>query len=272
VRPHFFAVSVVKLLVMNLATGGLYQLYWFYQHWQIIRARTDELLSPVLRALFNVFFVYPLFRRIAADAPPGQVSPLLLALVYVAIGVASVVPLPEPWSFVVLLAILPLLEMQSQANQANRLKTPDADPNSRFTWANVAVIAAGAATWTVLIGSLVQAHRDPGSLLNLQARAAATREGLPRATDDGVKLIEVKESPRALAYTYLVADAAVTRFRAGALRDDLRRDHTRAACQRSDLRRMLDAGVTLTHTWRSRANETLLTLSITRSACDRPTS
>jgi hypothetical protein len=267
VTPHFFAVSVVKLLVMNLATGGFYQLYWFYQHWQVIRARTGEPLSPPLRALFNIFFAYPLFRRIGAEAPPGQVSPLLLALVYITIGIALLAPLPEPWSLVGLLAILPLLEVQSQANIVNRTRTPTADANGKFTWTNVAGIAAGAAAWTVLIGGLVQAQRDPGSLLNLQARAVAAREGLPRTVDEGVKLIEVKEGPRKLDYTYLVADAAVVRFRTDAERDALRRAHTRAACDRQDLRRMIDANVTLTHVWRSRADETLLTLTITKASC-----
>jgi hypothetical protein len=267
VTPHFFAVSGVKLVVMSLATGGLYQLYWFYQHWQTIRLRTGERLLPVLRAFFGPFFAYALFRRIGAEAPPGQVSPLLLALVFIALGLLPAVPLPDPWSFIALLNILPLLEIQSQANLVNETKTPAADRNRRFSWPNVVGIAAGAALWTVAIGAMVQARSDPGSPLNLLAKAASAREGLPRTVDEGVKLIEVTASPRKLAYVYLVADEAVARFRGGPRRDDLRRDHTRAACERPDLRRMLDADVTLTHTWRSRANETLLTLTLTKASC-----
>jgi hypothetical protein len=270
--PHFYAVSVVKLLLLNLATAGLYQIYWFYQHWQVIRARTGDRLSPPLRALFNVFFVYPLFRRIAADAPPGQVSPILLALVYVAIGVASLSPLPDPWSLIVVLAILPLLEVQSQANLVNAERTPSADANRRFTWGNVIGITAGAAAWTVVISGMIAAQRDPGSPLNLKLLAMTASEGLPRATIEGVKLIEVGDASREITYTYLVADEAVTRFRNEPFRTERGALHVQEACGRPELRRLLDAGVTLRHLYRSRTSETLLKVAVTRASCQPPSS
>ena len=266
--PHFFAVSVFKLLVLNLATLGFYQLYWFYQHWRTIRARTGERLSPLLRTLFGPFFVFPLARRIAAEGPPGQVSPLLLAMVFISFGVLPALPLPEPWSLIALLNILPLLEIQSQANLVNAAKTPSASPNARFTWPNVVGVAAGAALWTVTIAAVVQARYDAGAPLNLLAKAARTREGLPQTEERGVTLIDVTPSPRQLAYEYEVSDEAVARIRSGPRPEQLRRDHTRAACTRPDLRRMIDAGVTFTHTWRSRAKQdTLLTVSVSAANC-----
>lgn len=266
--PHFFAISVVKLIVLSFVTGGFYQLYWFYQHWQTIRARTGERLSPLLRTIFAPFFFFPLARRITSEAPPGQVSPLLLAIVFISFGILPVIPLPEPWSLIALLNVLPLLEVQSQANLVNAAKTPSANPNRRFTWPNVVWIAAGAALWTVTIAAIVQARYDAGSPLNLVAKAARASTDLPETTENGVKLIEVTPSPRKLAYDYLVSDEAVARFRSGPRSGELRAEHTRAACTRPDLRPMIDAGVTFMHTWRSKAkNETLLTVEVNAKSC-----
>lgn len=267
--PHFFAVSVAKLAVMSVATAGVYELYWFYQHWQRVRARTGESLSPALRALFNIVFAFPLFRRIGEDAPEKErsVPALLLATVFVAVGMASLLPLPEPWTFIGLLAIFPLLEVQSQANRANRLRTPSALPNARLTSTNLLGLAACAALWTVGITNLVQTRRDPGSAFNLAEVADDARQGLPRVVSAGVKLIEVNTAPRKLSYSYLVADDAAPRFKEDPYRREAGRTLVQQACAGGASRRMLDADVTLEHTYRSRSNEALMALSITRASC-----
>jgi hypothetical protein len=267
-RPsHFFAISVWKLAVMSLATAGIYELFWFYRHWQSIRERTGERLSPPLRALFNIVFAYTLFRRIGDEAPPGQVAPLLLALVFVAVGVASLLPLPEPWSFVGLLAILPLLEVQAQANKVNAVRTPEAATNSTFTRANVLGLTCCAAAWTLAIAAMVEARRDPGSAANLKAAAATAKRGLPRAVNDDVKLVDVIDEPRQLSYSYVVTDAAAPRFRDGPYRQHAGRAHIVEACGHEALRRLLDANVTIRHTYRDRAREALLVLTVKGADC-----
>jgi hypothetical protein len=265
--PYFFAVSVAKFAVMSVATAGLYQLYWFYKHWQVIRARTGERLSPVLRALFNVFFVYPLFRRVAEETPPGQVSPLLLAIVFIAVGVASLLPLSEPWSFVGLFSVLPLLEVQSQANLANLRRTPEAPRNSSLTWTNLVGLAACAALWTLVIGGLVESRRDPGSPVSLKVLALNTQMGLPRSVETGVELVRVTDEPRQLTYSYRAADGAAERLRTGQVRDETRRARVAEACRQQELRRLLDAAVTLRHVYRTRSGDLLLTFAVTRADC-----
>ena len=38
----FFPVSVSKLVLMYMVTLGLYQLYWFYKNWMVIREREER--------------------------------------------------------------------------------------------------------------------------------------------------------------------------------------------------------------------------------------
>lgn len=57
--PPFFPVSRLKLLVMFFSTLGLYQMYWLYKNWKMVRLRTDEKnIMPFWRAFFGVFFFY----------------------------------------------------------------------------------------------------------------------------------------------------------------------------------------------------------------------
>ncbi len=39
--PIFFPASRTKLLVMSLCTFGLYEYYWFYKNWKLVRDRVD---------------------------------------------------------------------------------------------------------------------------------------------------------------------------------------------------------------------------------------
>ena len=38
-EPHFFPVSGLKLVVMSTVTFGLYEIYWFYQNWWLVKQR-----------------------------------------------------------------------------------------------------------------------------------------------------------------------------------------------------------------------------------------
>ena len=75
----FFAVSVVKLLVMSICTCGFHEIYWFYQNWKRIQMREQRAIMPFARALFNVIFCYPCFKRIrdyeAQDNTRGALAP-----------------------------------------------------------------------------------------------------------------------------------------------------------------------------------------------------
>src|SRR5262245_22041834 len=59
--PAWFAVGTAKLVVMSVATLGLYQIYWFYQQWKRVRDGGED-VWPLPRAIFGVLFSYPLFK------------------------------------------------------------------------------------------------------------------------------------------------------------------------------------------------------------------
>lgn len=143
--PIYFPVSTTKLIVMSLCSLGLYQLYWFYQHWKLERNRTGESLSPFWRAFFAPLFAYSLFTRIQefgqqASLPVGY-SAGGLTLAFIVLNVSW--RLPDPFWLISMLAFLPLLPVRTAVAAINRGQAPLADTNQRFSAANIMLVLVG---------------------------------------------------------------------------------------------------------------------------------
>lgn len=143
--PHFFAVSIVKLIVLSLATLSFYELYWFYKNWKLIKEREQLDISPFWRAFFAPIFCYSLFSRINESAARHKTKriagPGLLALCWFLLGVAS--RLPDPYWLVSFLTFLCLVPVQNSVNQINRIVAPKHDENGKFSPLNIAAVVIG---------------------------------------------------------------------------------------------------------------------------------
>jgi hypothetical protein len=65
---EFFPVSEGKLITLYILSFGLYGVYWFYKNWKLQQPKMDKKISPVLRAIFSIFFTHSLFNRINNSA------------------------------------------------------------------------------------------------------------------------------------------------------------------------------------------------------------
>ena len=132
--PYFYAVGVPKFAVMWLGTLGLYGLYWFHQHWQVIRTRQGGDFKPWQRTLLAGSFCEPLLRHFldaAQDLPDVQrFKARARAIVWLAM--TATLLLGPPLSLICPLAFLPLMAAQRVANQVNAARTPVADRNTRI--------------------------------------------------------------------------------------------------------------------------------------------
>jgi hypothetical protein len=141
----YFAVSLPKLVVLSILTFGLYEIYWFYQNWKRVRAR-DEDVSPVLRTLFSGLFCFSLFRRIAdsvdREGVPRTFHPTAMGAAFLGLTLCS--RLPDPLWLITLAGVAPLLPVQAAVNALNARLAPGADPNARFTPANIVLVVVGA--------------------------------------------------------------------------------------------------------------------------------
>lgn len=152
--PPFFAVSLFKLLVLSTCTLLLYQLYWFYRNWQLIRMRERSSVSPALRTLFAILFCYACFKRIRKAGVEGGIAPPLQAGLLAAAWTAAVLAqyLPGPGALVSLAAVLILLPVQSQANRINAAVAPGHDRNAGFSVWNWLAIVPG---WLLVLLAVI---------------------------------------------------------------------------------------------------------------------
>jgi hypothetical protein len=140
----WFRVGTAKLLLMCVVTFGAYEIYWFYQQWRHVQRR-GERVHPALRTLFAGLFCYALFRRVSEDATQRGIAraPSAIGCAVAFIALAITVRLPDPWSTLSLLQLLPLALVQRAASAAALAAVPGADPNTRLTPINWVGIAFG---------------------------------------------------------------------------------------------------------------------------------
>lgn len=141
----YFPVSPLKLLVMSTCTFGLYEIFWYYNNWCMIKEREELDISPIWRAIFAFIFCYPLFRRIRVTAESRQLRRTLAAGPLAAgwVIVTILAKLPDPFWLVAFFSVLFLLPVQKTVNEINLVTDPGHDPNSTFTGWNIAGVAIG---------------------------------------------------------------------------------------------------------------------------------
>jgi hypothetical protein len=155
--PGVHVVAARKLIVLNVATLGLYQIYWFYQHWRQYRAHVDHRIWPVARAIFAIFYVSSLFKWLDALARERGRAPSWRPTTHAAMWIVLIIAEritnrldPHGKSAVVLaveialgfLATIPLVVAQRVANGA--AGDEHGRNNSKLTLANWIVVALGA--------------------------------------------------------------------------------------------------------------------------------
>ena len=151
----FFPVSTLKLVLMSLCTVGLYQLFWFYNNWTLLRERRESNGSPIWRAIFAILFCYPLFDRIRLKARSHDIATSLpagpLAAGWIVFTLCA--RLPDPAFLLWPLSIACLVPVQKTVNAINAVTDPEHDPNARFSGWNIAALIIGGLLWLLaLIG------------------------------------------------------------------------------------------------------------------------
>ena len=152
----YFAVSPLKLVVMSVCTMGIYELYWFYKNWVLIKDREKIDIMPFWRSFFAYFFCYSFFKKVQASAVAVSldkpITPGLLATGWIIITVLW--KLPDPFWLITYFAVIFLLPIQAMVNDINKIVAPTHDRNRRFTgWNIFGVIVGGLFFILVLYGT-----------------------------------------------------------------------------------------------------------------------
>ncbi len=157
-QPLFFPVSPLKLVVMSTVTFGIYELYWFYKNWKLIKQRTDSDIMPFWRAFFGVIFCYSFFCEVQDESASRGISfpshPFLLTVGWIIL--TFMWRLRDPYWLICLLSPLVLVPVQKTINRLNAAVAPSHDRNSRFSGWNIAGVVIGGILFVCsIIGALL---------------------------------------------------------------------------------------------------------------------
>lgn len=159
----FFPVAVKKFVVLSIFTFGVYQFYWFYKNWRLVRERERTDISPFWRTFFAYFFCYALFKRVrdqqhlAPNSKPFSAG--ALAIGWIVLNLLW--DIPVPWVLVCLGAVFFTVPVQAAAIQINAAVAPHHDRNETLSAVNWLGIVLGA---LLVILVLVAAMVLPESL------------------------------------------------------------------------------------------------------------
>jgi len=110
--PPFYYVPKGRFFLYNLITGGIYEIYWFYKNWKLIRDVNNERISPFLRTMFTPIYCFLFFERVKEYAINKSVNtnmiPALLGFCYWFLN-GFYVRLPFPIDLIFLIFVILLL-------------------------------------------------------------------------------------------------------------------------------------------------------------------
>ena len=63
----FLHIPVARLILLSIASCGLYEAYWIYKNWRFIKERQGLNIRPFWRGIFGIFFCHSLLKKIHVD-------------------------------------------------------------------------------------------------------------------------------------------------------------------------------------------------------------
>ena len=153
VEAPYYLVAPHKLIVMSVTTLSTYQIYWFYQNYLRLRARTGGGGSPFWRAVAAPLTAHGFFAHVRADAQsrlvPVRWTAGGLAIIY--LGLTLVCFFEYPWWTLALGSVFALLPAHATMEAVNRKVSPSEERNGRYSVLDIVCIAIGIALTIVAL-------------------------------------------------------------------------------------------------------------------------
>lgn len=157
INQLFFPTSKTKLIVLSVCTFGIYQFYWFYKNWQILKINQGLEILPFWRTFFTPVFCYSLFKKVRECAESNGIevkyNPGTLTAGYIFLSVTFFIPnIPTYISIpAMVMAVLVLIPAQSVINLLNVKVIPDIQINKKFGGGNIVAVVIGVLFWVLMV-------------------------------------------------------------------------------------------------------------------------
>jgi len=271
-RQSYFTVGAVKLSLMSITTGGIYELYWFYRNWLIIRDCGHDAISPFWRAFFAPLWTFSMGSRLKQEGFERNVPLTLpapaLGVIYLLLNMAW--RLPGAFWFVSLLTFVPILPFEFAARRLNGGGLLSVPTFGRFSGWNIAWLAIG----SILLGLVVvgQLASIPSGLL-AETAWIVNRE-TPRMIDSVTRFDGVEAGPGlTFQYNYSILNASASEIDHGILnarfQGEVRRELLGVVCTSEDTKVFRKLGVVVRYHYMDKNGVPLGTVEIPARECTK---
>ncbi len=148
-------ISLKRFIFLSVISLGLYELWWIFKAWRFFAIKDHLNIMPAARAIFSIFFLYSLFKKIREYAKAqGDVQEFSAGWMYIGYILFALVfaNLPDPYwlissvSFMFLIpAFVALNHAKKQDDQLNTVI------QEKFNIAQIFVIIIGSIFWILLL-------------------------------------------------------------------------------------------------------------------------
>ncbi|EXB27136.1 putative membrane protein [Acinetobacter baumannii 1437282] len=148
-------ISLKRFIFLSIISLGLYELWWIFKAWRFFAIKDHLNIMPAARAIFSIFFLYSLFKKIREYAKAqGDVQEFSAGWMYIGYILFALVfaNLPDPYwlissvSFMFLIpAFVALNHAKKQDDQLNAVI------QEKFSIAQIFVIIIGSIFWILLL-------------------------------------------------------------------------------------------------------------------------
>lgn len=150
---QYYNTSISKIIILSICTFGIYELYWMYKNWKIIKSHSGKKIHHFARTWFSIFFCFPLFKIIILSIkrknPEIGCSAGILATMWIFFCLCGYVSSKyEHWSAQVLfgisfLSLVPIVILQKKINIYNASIDQQYKINQKFTGGSIALVTIG---------------------------------------------------------------------------------------------------------------------------------
>ena len=156
----FLHIPVARLILLSIASCGLYEAYWIYKNWSFLKERKGLIIRPFWRGVFGIFFCHSLLRDIYADKEARTLlepafSPSGLATGWVILIVLAnlIGRLPGPIASIIGFAMPSYLFLVPVQNYINSVTKMQSRGSSYYRWSSghIVCLLVGIIIWALVL-------------------------------------------------------------------------------------------------------------------------
>lgn len=151
-------ISLKKFILFSVLSFGIYTFWWTFKEWRFFMQKDQLNINPTMRAVFSVFYLYPLFKKILLFAQEKsyihKYSPFLMFLGAILL---SIIPMVSDSYWI--LSVFSFIFYIPAFNALNYAKLKSDQlviiQNKELTVIQICLIAIGLILWILILVGLI---------------------------------------------------------------------------------------------------------------------